>query len=178
MKSIVNTTSKTTLGQHLTYAQIMWLCSSTAHLFISPLRPKIPCECCSNPRKRKNHEQPKKAVNNVELSVEDIADPMDGASASVFLCGLNQGCFLQCILHCIFQSFTLCSLKVELGNPLYGKQECQASTDSHVGQRQSQSPRAWLFCFDDNRLGTLPLVARILHFALGCAPMLALIKNF
>ena len=81
------------------------------HLFISPLCPKVPSKGCCNPRERKNHKQPKKAVNNVELSVEDIADPMDGASASVFLCGLNQGCFLQCILHCMY-SFALCSLKL------------------------------------------------------------------
>ena len=142
------------------------------YLFTSPLWPKIPCEGCSNPYERKNHEQPKKAVNNVELSVEDIADPMDGALASVFLCGLNQGCFLQCILHCIFQSFTLCSLKVDLYNPLFVKQECHASTDSYVRQRQSQDPRTWLYCFDDNRLGTLPLVACSLPFfrlrASGC----------
>ena len=46
-----------------------------------------------------------RTTNNVELTVEDIADLMYGVS--VFLCGLSQGCFLQCVLYCIVKSFAI-----------------------------------------------------------------------
>ena len=66
---------------------------SLTNLLISPLWPKIPGEICSASYRPKHQEQPQDAFNNAEFFVEDVADPMDGATASIIICCLSQSCF-------------------------------------------------------------------------------------
>ena len=47
------------------------------HLFLSPLCPGVPCEGDGKAKEGESHQQPKKAVEVAELSIGDVADPMD-----------------------------------------------------------------------------------------------------
>ena len=93
-----------------------WGSVSSYHLLISPLWPQVPCQCCRNAKEGEHHKKPKKAINDVELPVKGVADPVDGASACIFLRCLSQRWFLWCILHVyLFTSSTLQQVLVIFG---------------------------------------------------------------
>ena len=66
-------------------------CVIFLYLVISPLSPEVPGECRCKGKRSKNDNQPKEAINNVELPVKDVTDPMDGAPADIILKSLGQG---------------------------------------------------------------------------------------
>ena len=65
------------------------------HLFIPPLRPKVPSHGGCDTKEGKYHEQPEEAIHKAEVLVEDVADSMDGALFCKFL-----GCLAQIASHC------------------------------------------------------------------------------
>ena len=76
--------------------------SVDSHLFVSPLRPKVPGHGRSNAQEDKDDSQPEEAFPKVEFLVEDVADSVDRALAGVLLRRLRQGCFFWCLLHTRF----------------------------------------------------------------------------
>ena len=72
------------------------------NLFISPLRPEVPGKHRRAPKKSNHHKEPEKAVDNVEVSVKNVADSMDGATTGILLCCLGQRCFLEGSSHSFY----------------------------------------------------------------------------
>ena len=89
---------------------------SFSYLLVSPLRPEVPWQGCSNAKEGEHHEKPKNAVKDVEFPVKGVADPVDSASACIFLCCLSQRWFLWCILHVsLFTTSTLQQVLIIFG---------------------------------------------------------------
>ena len=75
------------------------------NLFVSPLRPKVPCQGSSNTKEGKYNEQPEEPIHKAEFLVKDIAHPMDRATAGILLCRFRQRLLIECFSHgCSFAS--------------------------------------------------------------------------
>ena len=60
------------------------------HLLFPPLCPGVPGEGDGKAKEGNSDKQPEQTIQEAELTIKNISDPVDGAVASVLLCSLPE----------------------------------------------------------------------------------------